>query len=680
MTSLATVDIVIIIAYFVLTLVVGLVMSRKASRGLNEYFLGGRSIPWYLLGIAGMGNWFDLTGTMIITSFLFMLGPQGLFIEFRGGAVLVLAFMIAYTGKWHRRSGCMTSGEWMSYRFGTGTAAGWMRVFTAVRWVVFTAGMLAYLVRGTSLFVGQFVPYPPLAVTAVLLAVSGLYTVISGFYGVVVTDLIQGLIKMAACLVIAFIAFSLFSSEAGVGALAAKVTGNADWTVSAPQWHATMPRGYEAYESLVLFASFYLLRNVLTGLGSGAETRYFGAKSDRDCGLLSMLQGVTVAFRWPLMMGFAVLGLVLVGRLFPDRSAVEQASAAIHRYYPDIAASNWHDATANVMHRPEVAPAGLVPELQHILGDNWRAKLSLVGSNGTVNPEQVLPAVIAHSVPAGLRGFILVAMLAATMSTLAGWVNQGGAFVVRDLYQFLWRPRAKERELVICSYVSTATLLIVSFWLGVHAQSINHLWGWLMMGLAAGTLAPELLRLYWWRCNAWGVVVGTALGGAGAIVQRVVAPELVEWKQFLVAGTLSFAGTIIVSLLTAPTERATLRHFYRTTRPFGWWRPLRAELAPAERTAWKAEHRNDILSVPFLLVAQITLFLLPMQLVIHAYGSFVTTLPIFVVAASGAYWFWWRNLPSAENPGTATATQSAQVTPDELVVTNTVKPAAGGRL
>src|ERR1022692_1627234 len=118
MYHLSPIDMAIIVGYFVLTLSVGLAMSRRASSSLDQYFLGGRSLPWYLLGIAGMTNWFDLTGTMIITSFLYMLGPRGLFIEFRGGAVLMLAFLLAYTGKWHRRSGCMTGAEWTIYRFG----------------------------------------------------------------------------------------------------------------------------------------------------------------------------------------------------------------------------------------------------------------------------------------------------------------------------------------------------------------------------------------------------------------------------------------------------------------------------------------------------------------------------------------------------------------------------------
>src|ERR1700678_3163331 len=119
MTFLTQLDYGIIGSFLAIILVVGLAASRLAARNLENYFLGGRSLPWYFLGISGMSAWFDLTGTMIITSFLYLLGPRGLYIEFRGGAVLVLAFLLAYTAKWHRRSVCMTGAEWNTYRFGT---------------------------------------------------------------------------------------------------------------------------------------------------------------------------------------------------------------------------------------------------------------------------------------------------------------------------------------------------------------------------------------------------------------------------------------------------------------------------------------------------------------------------------------------------------------------------------
>ena len=329
MPALSPADIAIVGVYLVATLLFGFWMRKRATQSLEHYFLGGRRLPWPLLGVSGMANWFDLTGTMIITSFLFMLGPRGLFIEFRGGAVLVLAFMLLWTGKWYRRSKCMTGPEWYVFRFGRGRGAETLRVVSALFGIVFTIGMLAYLVRGTSLFLGVFLPLSPLAATVVVIAFSTFYTMISGFYGVVVNDLVQGVIIVVACVVVAMLAFQLVPDAATLGALAERVTGNAAWMNTLPEAHTSMPAGYEAYESLLLFAGFYLVKSMFDGAGSGDDSRYFAAKSDRDCGLLSLMQGVTVAFRWPMMMGFAVFGLFLVDDVLPDRDRTAAATASI---------------------------------------------------------------------------------------------------------------------------------------------------------------------------------------------------------------------------------------------------------------------------------------------------------------------------------------------------------------
>ncbi len=206
MNSLTPLDYLIMGGYLLASLVVGVLMSRKASSSLDHYFLGGRQLPWYLLGIAGMANWFDLTGTMIITSFLYMLGPRGLFIEFRGGAVLILAFLLAYAGKWHRRSGCMTGAEWMTYRFGTGRAAEVVRLIMAISNLMFTVTLLALLIRGASLFLGMFFPWPPFYTTLALVTVTTLYTMGAGFYGVVLTDLVQGIVVIGSCIIVSILA------------------------------------------------------------------------------------------------------------------------------------------------------------------------------------------------------------------------------------------------------------------------------------------------------------------------------------------------------------------------------------------------------------------------------------------------------------------------------------------
>jgi len=661
MTSLNFIDSSIIVIYLIITMGVGLIMTRKASQSLDNYYLGGRSLPWCMLGMAGMANWFDLTGTMIITSFLYMLGPKGLFIEFRGGAVLILAFLICYTGKWHRRSGCMTGAEWIAYRFGTGTEAKWMRFFKAFMTVVATVGMLAYLIRGTSLFVGMFIPMSPVMVTAGIVAFCTLYTMMAGFYGVVLTDLVQGAIVLIACVVVSVVAFNLVPSMDALAEVALSVTGNSTWTSSMPKWQTEMPAGYEMYQSLILFAAFYLMRNIIGGMGTGDESRYFGAKSDRDCALQSMLQGVTVAFRWPMMMGFAILGLFLVDQLLPTGNKSMEATAIVKTYHPDIEQGFWHELTTGIINSPEAYDPAMVQDLENTLGEEWQKRLPIVGYNGSVNPEQILPAVLLNSIPTGLRGLLIVAMLAAMMSTLTGEVNKTSAQVVKDIYQNSLRPKAKNRELILVAYISTAAIVAGSFWMGISAKSINSLWGWIIMSLTAGGLAPYVLRLYWWRCNAWGQIGGTVLGGIGAVTQRIIAPEMSELYQFGLMTGLSFAGTIGFSYMTAPTPMPILRNFYRTTRPFGWWGPLKADTEPGLLKKWQAEHRNDIISVPFVMTAQVTIFLMPMQIMIKSYSAFFMTLPIFIFAVVGTYWFWWRNLPPKNDPGTDRADPLAQI-------------------
>lgn len=652
MQSLAPLDYVIIASYLLISVIMGLVMSRQASASLDHYFLGGRRIPWYLLGVMGMANWFDLTGTMLITSFLYMLGPRGLFIEFRGGAVLLLAFMLIYTGKWHRRSGCMTGPEWGIYRFGDNKVAQTMRLLGAVVSVITTVMMLSYLVRGASLFLGMFFPWPPYYTTLGLVMLTTLYTVSSGFYGVVLTDLVQGVIIMVTCVTIGLMAWHRIPDAAHLAETARAVTANPDWTNSLPAWRTPMPPGYEAYSPVILMAAFYLLRHSIGGMGTGGEARYFGARSDRDCGLQTFQQAIMTMFRWPLMMGFAVLGIYFVAHNYPDMSAVQSAANTIHAQYPTVIESKWHDLTSDITNFPARHPAALIHTLQQLLGAQWQFKLPLVGFHGTINPEQILPAVLLNVVPTGLKGLIVVAMFAAMMSCKNGMVNGSTAYIVKDIYQAFLRPRASNRELIITSYISTLSIVAIGFYFGVAAANINNLWGWIIMSLMAGQLAPGLLRLYWWRCNAWGCVGGSILGGIGAVGQRVLYPDMNEIYQFLLTGGLSFVGCIGASLAAPPTPRPVLQNFYRTTRPFGFWGPLRDEITGKARVAMDRENRNDIIAVPFALLWQVTLFLLPMQLVTKTYTAFWSTLPLFLVGAAGMYFFWWRPMMHRE-AGTA---------------------------
>jgi len=111
-------DLSIIIFYLVTLVIIGVYFQKRASASIDSYFLGNRRLPWWVLGASGMASNLDVSGTMINVAFIYVLGISGLFIELRGGVVLIMAFLMVFMGRWNRRAGVMTIAEWMKLRFG----------------------------------------------------------------------------------------------------------------------------------------------------------------------------------------------------------------------------------------------------------------------------------------------------------------------------------------------------------------------------------------------------------------------------------------------------------------------------------------------------------------------------------------------------------------------------------
>ncbi len=647
MKALCYWDYGIIVLYFVALIFIGQVLRRRATSSMDDYFLGGRKMPWWLLGVSGMAAWLDMTGTMLIASFLFMLGPRGLFIEFRGGAGLVLIFLLLWQGKWHRRSGCMTLAEWMIFRFGDNWGGRLARVMAVISTIIFILGLLAYSFLGAGLFLSMFLPFAPWVCALILLVVTIIYTVEAGFYGVVVADVFQMAIVAVATVYVSVTAFLKVGTVESFSKLAADVTGNMHWMSSLPDLHTAMPAGYEAYNGLLVISLFYLVKTMIQGMGTGAEPKYFGAKNDRECGLLSFLAGWLMSLRWLLMMGFVVLGLFLVHRLFQDQSTTAQSAELIRQHANGISAAGWPNLISELMNHPDRFGAELIQGLQAILGDDWARKLSLVSFEGTINPERILPAVLLIDIPYGLRGLILVALLAAAMSTLNAFINMATAYFTRDVYQGYMRPKASTRELMTINYIVGILLVSISFLMAFSAKNINDLWGWLMMGLSGGLIVPLALRLFWWRFNGAGFGIGTFAGLLAAVLQRMLIPGMPEWLQFTIILLIGLVGSVAGTYLTAPTPKEVLEKFYLKTRPFGLWRPLESSLSEPEHQKTRREHKQDLLALPFTFVWQVTCLLLPMQLIIRSYYDAVITTGLLLISLMGMYWFWYRNLPAA---------------------------------
>lgn len=649
MRHLNAVDYTVVSIYVFTLIVIAVYLRKRSSRSIQDYFLGANKLPWWALGISGMSSFTDMAGTMLIVSFLYILGPRGLYVEFRGGAVLVLPFMLLWSGKWHHRSKCMTGAEWMEYRFGNSWGGQFARVISALAIVVSTIGMLMYLLKALGLFMAMFVPFSPAQCVLAMVIMATVYTALSGFYGVVYTDLFQSFIVISAIILVTVIAVDKITSIGDFTSLAAEVTGNSHWTNSTLPWRVTMPTGYGAYQDLGMLAIFYFLRNMLMGISSaGADPKYFGARNERECGTLTFLWTFLTVFRWPMMIGFAALGIILVHSLFPSRSLLIHTANYIKINFNHVSRKDWPDLISNIINNPTRFRPSFIAGLRNLLHNNWRSKLALLSYDGTVNPETIVPAVILVSLPAGARGFLLTAFVAAAFSSFNSSVNSAAGYFTRDLYQRYFRKKASTKELISVSYLFISGIALASYLLAYDFRSITQVWGWLVMGLGGGLVIPAMLKFYWWRYNGGGFAIGTLAGILASIAEIKLFPNLLEWQEFVLVASISLLASIVGTFLTAPVEDDVILNFYRTTRPFGFWKPFKKMLEPGVRRSMDKEHKNDLMAVPFTVAWQITLFLLPMQLMIGTYRQLFVTLSLFVFSLAGMYFFWYRNLPAKE--------------------------------
>ncbi len=561
--------------YVVVILAIGFFLSRKGSENIDEYFLGGKSLPWWVLGISFMTSNLDLTGTMVIASFFAMVGMKGFLVELRGGTALPLAMFMIFMAKWHRRAGVMTMAEWMQFRFGSGAGARAARLVSAIGVVILVIAMLTYFCVGFGKFLSLYFPFSPTMCTVIFAGIATLHILFSGLYGVAFTDVIQGVMILLTVLVIMIMAITSHPDEHTLqeawAALGQSNMSWGEWSSITPSWHMEFPAGYDAYDMFGVFLAFWILRIFLEGFGGPlipyASQRFFAARDDREASLTTGLSLLLFTIRWPLVIGVAVLGIGL-------------------------------------------------------------------GSDIPSDPEMVFPAVLGHYFPLGLRAVIVSCMIAAAMSTFDSTVNAGGAYIVNDIYRSYIQPDASPKRLMHLSWASTIALTTISIAAASMLTSINAIWGWISMGFFGGLAVPMIVRWYWERFNGWGYTVGTVVGILSALAQKALWPDLAEWAQLGGIGLISLVACIAATLATAPVDDDVTETFYRRTRPIGRWPRARAALDESDLASIRRENRLDLLSIPPALAFFYFLFVCPMYLVVHEWK--MVAIPLVLVAASCA--------------------------------------------
>ncbi|MCP4197474.1 MAG: sodium:solute symporter [Proteobacteria bacterium] len=586
--ALASLDMAVLVGYFVLAIGAGLFFRRIASKGIESYFLGNRRIPWWVLGASGTASNFDMAGTMIIVSFVFAIGLQGFWVAMRGGMCLPLGLLMVYMGKWLQRSRVMTTAEWMELRFGSGAQGQAARSLSAVANLVVTLAMLTYFVTGTGKFLAVFIPLPPIVCSLLMICAALLYTVLSGLYGVVFTDILQELLMVGTALYIGYEATALPDHDQLMA------LSGSSWSSFVPRWTAE-PMAWLAqpamYQFFGLAIVFWIARGLLEGAGglTGGymPQRYYAAKNDRHASLMTAEWIVLLLFRWVLIAGVAVLALSL--------------------------------AHGN----------------------------SAIGTVLRDDPEKALPMVLAKALPAGIRGLAISGLIAAAMSTFDSTVNAGAAYWVRDIYERYINPHATSRQLIRQSYLASLMLAITSIIMGLFVRNIDDIWSWITGPLSAGLFAPIILRWYWERLTGYGFALSTGFGLAVSIALKLFFPEMAIFISFPLTWSVSLIAGIAGSLLTEPTDMITLERFWIQIRPFGLWTATRSRIQADLTKLSKRESRRDLLNLPIAIAWHLSGVVAAISIVLHKWQTLTGAGAVFLGATIALYFTWYKRLPAA---------------------------------
>jgi len=578
--SIHPIDITILVLYLIAVVSIGIYLTTRASQNLDTYFLAGRSVPWYILGVSNSSSMFDITGTMWLVLMFLVYGVKGAWIPWIWPTFNQI-FLMVYLSIWIRRSNVLTGAEWITTRFGNGKGAELSRISVLVFAMVSVIGFLAYAFQGIGKFASVFFPFDisPELYAITFMGITTIYVVLGGMYSVVFTDLIQFTLLTIVSFVIGFIAFTRVTPEAlhavipnGWLDLAFTWELELDWSALIPAANnQIMADGWNLFTIFFMMMIFKGILISLAGPTPGYDMqRILAAKTPREAGLMSALVSVCQIPRWFMIVGITTLALVYFSN--------------------DLVA----------------------------MGDN-------------VDFELVLPWVISEFLPVGLVGFVLAGMLAAFMSTFDSTVNAGAAYLVNDVYKRYFNPNAPTGLYIKASYIASFLIVGVGIAFGFMSESVNSVTQWIVSGLFGGYTAPNILKWHWWRFNGFGYFCGMIAGVLAALIMPMALPELSPLNAFpfilIVSGIAGISG----SLMTAPDDEKTLEEFYKNVRPWGFWKPILKKIQSSDANVRKNDNfYRDMFNIFIGMVWQINMVLVPIYLLVYEYTAFTVSLILVI--------------------------------------------------
>ena len=615
--KLHAVDAAIILVYFLFAIGAGLWVSRRGAKDLNSYFLGGKALPWYYLGVSNASGMFDISGTMWLVYVLFIYGLKSIWLPWVWPTFNQI-FLMVFVSAWLRRSNVLTGAEWIQTRFGRGSGANLAHLSVVLFALVNVVGMLAYGFKGIGKFADVMLPWHFTDATTglfsnaniyamIIMSLTSIYAIKGGMVSVVITEVMQFTILTVSSIIIGLVAMYKVSPdmiknavpEGWISPFFGKTVG-LDWSTILPQANEAIKQDGNELFGIIFGLMFF--KGVMASLAGPAPNydmqRVLATRNTREASLMSGMVNVVLMFpRYFLIAGLTVLALVF-----------------------------------------------FMPQL-----------------HGQARPdfEELLPNVLQY-LPVGVVGLLLAGLIAAFMSNFAATLNAAPAYIVNDIYKRFMNPGSSAKTQVRLSRIWSIIVLAVGILFGLLTTRITDVMMWIVGGLYGGYVMANVLKWIWWRFNGYGYFWGMMAG----ILSAMTIPESPVFggfaKMYLghgVSNTLylfpiilliSIVGCVLGTFWSAPEDEDTLKKFYKNVRPWGFWGPIRDRVM-REEPAFKpnGDFGRDCFNVVVGIIWQLTMVTMPVYIVLRQWNWVALIVVLFLVTSTILKFNWYDKLEKA---------------------------------
>ena len=500
-------DWALILSFFAIFIIIGIVVAKRSGKDTKEFFLSGRNMPWWLLGISMVATTFSADTPNLVTDIVRQNGISGNWVWW---AFLITGMLTVFVyAKLWRRSKVLTDLEFYELRY-SGKEAAFLRGFRAIYLGVFFNVMIMASVCLAAIKIGGVLfDLPPVQSVVIASAVTVLYSAFGGLRGVIFTDFLQFIIAMVGSVWAAYYIVSM-PEIGGLGQLLAhenvadKLNFLPDFNDSssililliiplAVQWWSVWYPGAEP------------------GGGGYIAQRMLSAKDEKNAIGATLLFNIAhyALSPWPWII-IALASLVLYPQL-----------SDIGAEFPNAV-------------------------LGHDLG---------------------YPAMLTN-LPSGLLGLVVASLIAAFMSTISSHLNWGSSYIALDFYKRFVKTEASEKELVAVGRISTLLLMVFAAAIALMLSSALSTFA-ILLQIGAGTGLIFILRWFWWRINAYSEITGMIVSFVVAIVFEFVDLGLETHEKLVYSVLITTVSWLLVTLLTRPTNAEKLATFYNKVTPYG---------------------------------------------------------------------------------------------------------------